>query len=314
MKPKITQTASLFLAEFATIARETESSPHRGMPSAAFRRGDLVAAQCGVQQRRQSRPASVRKCPPVDHFGPRRRGGQAGPRPRVCGARAHSAASARHSTAPDRPGCVPGARANSPMIRLSRKYDNSRLSRYGAGRGFPRRRAFRLSHGPNHLHHETQARSGFEIHAPARDKAEDKDRRAASEPASRRQRLKNCRRWRMQNMRIACRTRRMAETHPRGIISNGLCRGTLRHEINEDKIVPSRNGSAPRIPDAYAALPRTSRRSPRARIEFAAHVAPTGGQPEPVRQLTFYLLRKSLEDIREGGLANRARARSRQIH
>jgi hypothetical protein len=34
------------------------------------------------------------------------------------------------------------------------------------------------------------------------------------------------------------------------------------------------------------------------RIEFVALVAPTGGQPEPVRQLTFYLLRKSLEDIR----------------
>jgi hypothetical protein len=35
-----------------------------------------------------------------------------------------------------------------------------------------------------------------------------------------------------------------------------------------------------------------------ARIEFTARVAPTGGQPEPVRQLTFYLLRKSIEDIR----------------
>ena len=34
------------------------------------------------------------------------------------------------------------------------------------------------------------------------------------------------------------------------------------------------------------------------RIEFVARVAPTGGQPEPVRQLTFYLLRKSVEDIR----------------
>jgi hypothetical protein len=34
------------------------------------------------------------------------------------------------------------------------------------------------------------------------------------------------------------------------------------------------------------------------RIEFTARVAPTGGRPEPVRQLTFYLLRKSLEDIR----------------
>jgi len=34
------------------------------------------------------------------------------------------------------------------------------------------------------------------------------------------------------------------------------------------------------------------------RIDFVARVAPTAGQPEPVRQLTFYLLRKSLEDIR----------------
>jgi hypothetical protein len=34
------------------------------------------------------------------------------------------------------------------------------------------------------------------------------------------------------------------------------------------------------------------------RVEFVALVAPTGGQPEPVRQLTFYLLRKSVEEIR----------------
>ena len=33
-------------------------------------------------------------------------------------------------------------------------------------------------------------------------------------------------------------------------------------------------------------------------IEFSAHVAPTGGRPEPVRQLTFYLLRKSLDEVR----------------
>jgi hypothetical protein len=38
------------------------------------------------------------------------------------------------------------------------------------------------------------------------------------------------------------------------------------------------------------------------RIEFSARVAPTGGRPEPVRQLTFYLLRKSLEDIRAEAL------------
>ena len=34
-------------------------------------------------------------------------------------------------------------------------------------------------------------------------------------------------------------------------------------------------------------------------IEFTAQVAPTDGRPEPVRQLTFYLLRKSLDDVRE---------------
>jgi hypothetical protein len=34
-------------------------------------------------------------------------------------------------------------------------------------------------------------------------------------------------------------------------------------------------------------------------VEFTAQVAPTGGRPEPVRQLTFYALRKSLEAIRQ---------------
>lgn len=34
------------------------------------------------------------------------------------------------------------------------------------------------------------------------------------------------------------------------------------------------------------------------RIEFEARVSPTGGQPEPVRQMPFYLLRKSFADIR----------------
>jgi len=38
------------------------------------------------------------------------------------------------------------------------------------------------------------------------------------------------------------------------------------------------------------------------RVEFVALVSPTGGQPEPVRQLTFYLLRKSVEDIRKEAL------------
>ena len=34
-------------------------------------------------------------------------------------------------------------------------------------------------------------------------------------------------------------------------------------------------------------------------IEFTAEVSPTDGRPEPVRQLTFYLLRKNLDDIRQ---------------
>jgi hypothetical protein len=38
------------------------------------------------------------------------------------------------------------------------------------------------------------------------------------------------------------------------------------------------------------------------RVDFQALVAPTGGQPEPVRQLTFYLMRKSLADIRAEAL------------
>jgi hypothetical protein len=37
-------------------------------------------------------------------------------------------------------------------------------------------------------------------------------------------------------------------------------------------------------------------------VEFTALVAPTGGRPEPVRQLTFYLLRKSMENIRAEAL------------
>lgn len=34
-------------------------------------------------------------------------------------------------------------------------------------------------------------------------------------------------------------------------------------------------------------------------IEFTAQVTPTGGRPEPVRQMTFYALQKSQADIRE---------------
>jgi hypothetical protein len=38
------------------------------------------------------------------------------------------------------------------------------------------------------------------------------------------------------------------------------------------------------------------------RVDFTARVSPTGGRPEPVRQLTFYLLSKSMDDIRAEAL------------
>ena len=38
------------------------------------------------------------------------------------------------------------------------------------------------------------------------------------------------------------------------------------------------------------------------RVDFTARVSPTGGRPEPVRQMTFYLLSKSLDDIRTEAL------------
>jgi hypothetical protein len=37
-------------------------------------------------------------------------------------------------------------------------------------------------------------------------------------------------------------------------------------------------------------------------IDFTAQVAPTDGRPEPVRQMTFCLLRKSLDDVRQEAL------------
>jgi len=50
------------------------------------------------------------------------------------------------------------------------------------------------------------------------------------------------------------------------------------------------------------ALPAHLAAQSKGRIEFAARVAPTGGRPEPVRQMTFYLLSKSLDDIQAEAL------------
>jgi hypothetical protein len=41
-------------------------------------------------------------------------------------------------------------------------------------------------------------------------------------------------------------------------------------------------------------------------IDFIARVAPTGGHPEPVRAFTFYLLRKSFQDIQKEAEASEA--------
>lgn len=46
------------------------------------------------------------------------------------------------------------------------------------------------------------------------------------------------------------------------------------------------------------AIPVLAAAQSSSRIDFEARVSPSGGRPEPVRQMTFYLLRKSLEDIR----------------
>src|SRR5580704_14232005 len=46
------------------------------------------------------------------------------------------------------------------------------------------------------------------------------------------------------------------------------------------------------------AIPARLRAQSSGNIEFNAQVAPSGGRPEPVRQLTFYLLRKSIEEVR----------------
>jgi hypothetical protein len=51
---------------------------------------------------------------------------------------------------------------------------------------------------------------------------------------------------------------------------------------------------------AIASPPRAAAQQASAgALDFVAHVAPTGGQPEPAREMTFYLLRKDLADIRK---------------
>ncbi|MGH9678377.1 MAG: hypothetical protein ACRD4Y_00340 [Candidatus Acidiferrales bacterium] len=49
---------------------------------------------------------------------------------------------------------------------------------------------------------------------------------------------------------------------------------------------------------SLATLPASLAAQSSGSIDFSAQVAPTGGRPEPVRELTFYLLSKSLDDVR----------------
>ena len=50
------------------------------------------------------------------------------------------------------------------------------------------------------------------------------------------------------------------------------------------------------------ALPTHMAAQAQGRIDFDAQVAPTGGRPEPVRQMTFFLLSKSMDEVRSEAL------------
>jgi hypothetical protein len=93
----------------------------------------------------------------------------------------------------------------------------------------------------------------------------------------------------------------MAETHPRGIIPNRL-RGKVHCAMTSMKTKSCIRAMALFLGSVVILLPAPLAAQSRGSIEFTARVAPTGGQPEPVRQLTFYLLRKSLDDIRAEAL------------
>jgi hypothetical protein len=81
-----------------------------------------------------------------------------------------------------------------------------------------------------------------------------------------------------------------------------LCRGTLRWDLM--KTEPLKTWTAYELAlfvlAAVIAAPLAAQ-SPGS-IEFTALVTPSGGRPEPVRQMTFYALRKDLADIRQEAL------------
>jgi hypothetical protein len=93
----------------------------------------------------------------------------------------------------------------------------------------------------------------------------------------------------------------MAETHPRGMIPKGL-RAKVHCAMTSMKTNACIRAIALFLGSLVILLPLPLAAQSKGNIEFSARVAPTGGQPEPVRQLTFYLLRKSLEDIRAEAL------------
>jgi len=79
-------------------------------------------------------------------------------------------------------------------------------------------------------------------------------------------------------------------------------RGAVHFAMSIMKTESSLRAVALFIGSLMIALPVHLAAQSTGRVEFVAVVAPTGGQPEPVRQLRFYLLRKSIEDIRKEAL------------
>ncbi len=93
----------------------------------------------------------------------------------------------------------------------------------------------------------------------------------------------------------------LAETHPRGIMFNRPG-GEVHFAMRLMKTTLSICAATIFVAALICLHPAKLAAQSTGSIEFTASVAPSGGQPEPVRQLTFYLLRKSLEDIRTEAL------------
>ncbi len=244
----------------------------------------------------------MRKRPPVDHLRPRR---SRGPADRLCGTRADSQASARHPTAADRPGCVPcdGEAHSDSLYRGNTEFRAITLAAWKRHFTWPS-----ISVITGQIIYITKLKSAHDLKftrlpvtKPARKRmaAGDLRRQHPSFPDVRGAAV--CCVWRTEKIRQTPAPRKTAahekkgltdnprmhactfrETHPLRIIPNhGEVTLHPRAEINEGKIVHSRNGFAHRIPDDSAPPPRVSRRSRLAASNSWRSWRPTGNQPEP---------------------------------